>query len=136
MYVELQGISLQYSASATAPEGVETVDMSGMMSQTLGREAYNNKWDSGTFAVYSGKPVGFSYRIKKGQLSKYITDVEVSIGETSEVVEQGDGSYKLTYEVDGYSLGGQKITVKVQTKGGTSAWHDNTYSYGDLLGMI
>lgn len=34
--LELQGISLQYSASATKPEGVETVDMSGMMSQTLG----------------------------------------------------------------------------------------------------
>lgn len=33
--MELQGISLQYSASATAPAGVETVDMSGMMSQTL-----------------------------------------------------------------------------------------------------
>ena len=133
--LELQGISLRYSASATAPEGVETVDMSGMMSQTLGAEA-NNKWSSGTFTVYGGKPVGFSYRIQKGQLSEYIDDVEVSIGETSEVVEQSDGSYKLTYKVDGYSLGGQKITVKVTTKGGTSAWHDNSYSYGDLLGMI
>ena len=34
--LELQGISLQYSASATEPEGVETVDMSGMTSLTLG----------------------------------------------------------------------------------------------------
>ena len=133
--LELQGISLQYSASATKPEGVETVDMSGMMSQTLEDLASNN-WSSGTFTVYGGKPVGFSYRIQKGQLSEYITGVEVSIGGKSKVVEQSDGSYKLTYAVDGYSLGGQKITVKVTTKGGTSAWHDNTYSYGDLLGMI
>ena len=133
--LELQGISLRYSASATKPEGVETVDMSGMMSQTLGNLA-NNTWNSGPFTVYRGKPAGFSYRIQKGQLSDYITSVEVSIGETSEVVEQSDGSYRLTYAVDGYSLGGQKITVKVTTKGGTSAWHDNTYSYGDLLGMI
>ena len=133
--LELQGISLQYSASATKPEGVETVDMSGMMSQTLG-ELATNSWSSGTFTVYRGKPVSFSYRIQKGQLSDYITDVKVSIGETSKVVEQSDGSYKLTYEVDGDSLGGQKITVEVKTKGGTTAWHDNTYSYGDLLGMI
>ena len=134
--MELQGISLQYSASATKPEGVETVDMSGMMSQTLGNLA-NNTWNSGPFTVYRGKPAGFSYRIQKGQLSDYITSVEVSIGETSEVVEQSDGSYKLTYDVGStFSLGGCKITVKVQTKGGTSAWHDNTYSYGDLLGMI
>ena len=132
--LELQGISLRYSVSATKPEGVETVDMSGMMSQTLGNLA-NNTWNSGPFTVYGGKPAGFSYRIQKGQLSEYITGVEVSIGETSGV-EQSDGSYKLTYAVDGYSLGGQKITVKVTTKGGTSAWHDNTYSYGDLLGMI
>ena len=134
--LELQGISLQYSASATKPEGVETVDMSSMMSLTLGTEANNNKCSSGNFTVYGGKPVGFSYRIQKGQLSDYITGVEVSIGTTSEVVEQSDGSYKLTYAVDGYSLGGCQITVKVKTKGGTSAWHDNTYSYGDLLGMI
>ena len=133
--LELQGISLQYSASATKPEGVETVDMSGMMSQTLGDLA-NNSWSSGTFTVYGGKPVGFSYRIQKGQLSEYITGVEVSIGETSKVVEQSDGSYKLTYEVDGYSLGGQEITVKVTTKGSTQAWPENSYSYGDLLGMI
>ncbi|MFR8845049.1 MAG: hypothetical protein ACLVGL_08355 [Waltera sp.] len=46
--LELQGISLQYSASATKPEGVETVDMSGMMSQTLG-ELATNSWSSGTF---------------------------------------------------------------------------------------
>ena len=133
--LELQGISLQYSASATKPEGVETVDMSGMMSQTLGDLA-NNSWSSGTFTVYGGKPVGFSYRIQKGQLSDYITDVEVSIGETSKVVEQSDGSYKLTYEVDGYSLGDQKITVKVTTKGGNPDWLEGSYSYGDLLGMI
>ena len=134
--LELQGISLRYSASATKPEGVETVDMSGMMSQTLGNLA-NNTWNSGPFTVYRGKPAGFSYRIQKGQLSDYITSVEVSIGETSEVVEQSDGSYKLTYDVGStFSLGGCKITVKVQTKGRTSAWHDNTYSYGDLLGMI
>ena len=132
--LELQGISLQYSASATAPVGVETVDMSGMMSQTLGASA-NNSWSSGTFTVYRGKPAGFSYRIQKGQLSDYITNVEVSIGAVSGV-EQSDGSYKLTYAVDGYSLGGQKITVKVTTKGGTSAWLENSYSYGDLLGMI
>ena len=133
--LELQGISLQYSASATKPEGVETVDMSGMMSQTL-EDLASNSWSSGTFTVYGGKPVGFSYRIQKGQLSEYITGVEVSIGGKSKVVEQSDGSYKLTYEVDGDSLGGQKITVEVKTKGGTTAWHDNTYSYGDLLGMI
>ena len=133
--LELQGISLQYSASATAPVGVETVDMSGMMSQTLGDLA-TNSWSSGTFTVYGGKPVGFSYRIQKGQLSDYITDVEVSIGETSGVA-QGDGSYKLTYDVGStFSLGGCKITVKVTTKGSTQAWHDNSYSYGDLLGMI
>ena len=134
--LELQGISLQYSASATKPEGVETVDMSGMMSQTLGNLA-NNTWNSGPFTVYRGKPAGFSYRIQKGQLSDYITNVEVSIGETSEVVEQSDGSYKLTYDVGStFSLGGCKITVKVQTKGGNPAWLENSYSYGDLLGMI
>ena len=134
--LELQGISLRYSAFATKPEGVETVDMSSMMSQTLGNLA-NNTWNSGPFTVYGGKPVGFSYRIQKGQLSEYITGVEVSIGETSEVVEQSDGSYRLTYDVGStFSLGACKITVKVKTKGGTSAWHDNTYSYGDLLGMI
>ena len=134
--LELQGISLQYSAFATKPEGVETVDMSGMMSQTLGTLA-NNSWSSGTFTVYGGKPVGFSYRIQKGQLSEYITGVEVSIGETSEVVEQSDGSYKLTYDVGStFSLGGCKITVKVTTKGGNPDWLKDSYSYGDLLGMI
>ena len=133
--LELQGISLRYSASATKPEGVETVDMSGMMSQTLGNLA-NNTWNSGPFTVYGGKPVGFSYRIQKGQLSEYITGVEVSIGAVSGV-EQSDGSYKLTYDVGStFSLGGCNITVKVQTKGGTSAWLENSYSYGDLLGMI
>ena len=133
--LELQGISLQYSASATAPVGVETVDMSGMMSQTLGASA-NNSWSSGTFTVYRGKPAGFSYRIQKGQLSDYITNVEVSIGAVSGV-EQSDGSYKLTYDVGStFSLGGCKITVEVKTKGNNKAWHDNTYSYGDLLGMI
>ena len=135
--LELRGISLQYSASATAPEGVETVDMSGMMSLTLGTEAYNNKCSSGTFTVYGGKPVGFSYCIQKGQLSKYIDDVEVSIGGVSGEL-QGDGSYKLTYKVDGpnSSLGGCQITVKVTTKGGAMAWHEGSFSYGDLLGMI
>ena len=134
--LELQGISLQYSASATAPVGVETVDMSGMMSQTLENLA-NNSWSSGAFTVYGGKLVGFSYRIQKGQLSEYITGVEVSIGETSEVVEQSDGSYKLTYDVGStFSLGGCKITVKVTTKGGNPDWLKNSYSYGDLLGMI
>ena len=134
--LELQGISLQYSASATKPEGVETVDMRGMMSQTL-EDLANNKWSSGAFTVYGGKPVGFSYRIQEGQLSEYITGVEVSIGETSEVVEQSDGSYKLTYDVGStFSLSNQKITVKVKTKGGPLGWHDGTYSYGDLLGMI
>ena len=133
--LELQGISLQYSASATAPVGVETVNMSGMMSQTLGDLA-NNSWSSGTFTVYGGKPVGFSYRIQKGQLSEYITDVEVSIGERSGVA-QGDGSYKLTYDVGSTSsLGGCKITVKVTTKGRNSDWLEGSYSYGDLLGMI
>ena len=135
--LELQGISLRYSAFATPPEGVETVDMSEMMSLTLGTEAYNNKCSSGTFTVYSGKPVGFSYRIQKGQLSEYITGVEVSIGNTSKVVEQGDGSYKLTYDVgETFSLGGQEITVKVKTKGNNPAWLENSYSHGDLLGMI
>ena len=62
--LELQGISLQYSASATKPEGVETVDMSGMMSQTLEVLA-NNTWNSGTFTIYRGKPVGFSTAFKK-----------------------------------------------------------------------
>lgn len=133
--LELQGISLQYSASATEPKGVETVDMRGMMSQTLGKNA-NNEWNSGTFTVYRGKPVGFSYRIQKGQLSDYITDVEVSIGGVSGEL-QGDGSYKLTYDVgETFSLGGCKITVEVKTKGGNPAWIENSYSYGDLLGMI
>ena len=135
--LELQGISLQYSAFATKPEGVETVDMSKMMSLTLGTEANNNKCSSGTFTVYGGKPVGFSYRIQKGQLSKYIDDVEVSIGNTSKVVDQGDGSYRLTYDVGStFSLSSCKITVTVKTKGGPLGWHDGTYSYGDLLGMI
>ena len=134
--LELQGISLQYSVSATKPEGVETVDMSNMTSQTL-EDLANNSWSSGTFTVYRGKPVGFSYRIQKGQLSEYITGVEVSIGETSEVVEQSDGSYKLTYDVGStFSLGGCKITVKVTTKGGNLTGLENSYSYGDLLGMI
>ena len=135
--LELRGISLQYSASATKPEGVETVDMSGMTSLTLGVEANNNKCSSGTFTVYGGKPVGFSYRIREGQLRDYITDVTVSIGGESTVVEQDDGSYKLTYDVGSRdSLGGCQITVEVKTKGNNKAWHDNTYSYGDLLGMI
>ncbi len=130
--LELQGISLRYPASTTtAPVGVETVDMRGMMSQTLGKEA-NNSWESGTFTVYRGKPVGFSYRIQKGQLSEYISDVNVSIGGKSGEL-QDDGSYKLTYEVDVHSLGGCQITVKVKTKG---ALYNDTYSYGDLLGMI
>ena len=133
--LELQGISLQYSAFATPPEGVETVDMSGMMRQTLEKLA-NNSWSSGTFTVYRGKPVGFSYRIQEGQLSDYIDDVEVSIGETRGVA-QGDGSYKLTYDVgEIFSSGGCRITVKVTIKGNTHYWRDNTYSYGDLLGMI
>ena len=133
--LELQGISLQYSAFATKPEGVETVDMSGMMSQTLDNLA-NKKWESGTFTVYRGKPVGFSYRIQEGQLSEYIDGVEVSIGGKSGDL-QSDGSYKLTYDVgETFSLGGCKITVKVKTKGNTQYWHDNSYSYGDLLGMI
>ena len=133
--LELQGISLRYSAFATPPEGVETVDMSGMMRQTLEKLA-NNSWSSGTFTVYRGKPVGFSYRIQEGQLSDYIDDVEVSIGETRGVA-QGDGSYKLTYDVgEIFSSSGCKITVKVATKGNTHYWRDNTYSYGDLLGMI
>ena len=133
--LELQGISLQYSAFATPPEGVETVDMSGMMSQTLDNLA-NKKWESGTFTVYRGKPVGFSYRIQEGQLSEYIDGVEVSIGGKSGDL-QSDGSYKLTYDVgETFSLGGCKITVKVTTKGNTHYWRDNTYSHGDLLGMI
>ena len=133
--LELQGISLQYSAFATPPVGVETVDMSGMMSQTLDNLA-NKKWESGAFTVYRGKPVGFSYRIQEGQLSEYIDGVEVSIGETRGVA-QGDGSYKLTYDVgEIFSSGGCRITVKVTTKGNTHYWRDNTYSYGDLLGMI
>ena len=129
--LELQGISLRNPASATAPVGVATVDMSGMMSLMLGKEA-NNSWESGTFTVYRGKPVGFSYRIQKGQLSEYISDVNVSIGGKSGEL-QDDGSYKLTYEVDVHSLGGCQITVKVTTKG---ALYNDTYSYGDLLGMI
>ena len=133
--MELQGISLRYSASATEPKGVETVDMRGMMSQTLDNLA-NKKWESGTFTVYGGKPVGFSYRIQKGQLSKYIDDVKVSINGVSGV-KQGDGSYKLTYnEVNpGYSLI-CKITVEVTTQGGNPTWLEGSYSYGDLLGMI
>ena len=135
--LELQGISLQYPASATEPVGVEKVDMRNMTSLTLGTEANNNKCSSGSFTVYGGKPVGFSYRIQKGQLSNYITDVKVSIGETSGV-KQSDGSYKLTYTRDdpNSSLSGCKITVEVKTKGNNKDWHNNTYSYGDLLGMI
>ena len=131
--LELRGISLRNPASATKPDGVETVDMSGMTSLTLGAEAYNNNCSSGPFTVYGGKPVSFSYRIQKGQLSEYITGVEVSIGEVSGV-DQGDGTYRLTYDVGStFSLGGCKITVKVTTKG---ALYNDTYSYGDLLGMI
>ena len=133
--LELQGISLRNPASGTKPEGVETVDMSGMRSKTL-EELANNKWESGTFTVYGGKPVGFSYRIQKGQLSEYITGVKISIGETSGVA-QDDGSYKLTYDVGStFSLGGCKITVEVKTKGGNPDWRKDSYSYGDLLGMI
>ena len=133
--LELQGISLQYPASATAPEGVETVDMSGMMSLTL-EDLVNNSCKSGAFTVYRGKPVSFSYRIQEGQLRDYITGVTVSIGGESGV-DQGDGTYKLTYDVGSRdSLGGCQITVEVKTKGNNKAWHDNTYSYGDLLGMI
>lgn len=131
--MELQGISLRNPAAA--PVGVETVDMSKMTSQTLDNLA-NKSWDSGTFTVYRGKPVGFSYRIQEGQLSEYITGVEVSIGGKSGEL-QGDGSYKLTYDVgEIFSSGGCQITVKVTTKGNTHYWRDNTYSYGDLLGMI
>ena len=135
--LELQGISLRNPASATEPVGVEKVDMRNMTSLTLGTEANNNKCSSGPFTVYGGKPVGFSYRIQKGQLSNYITDVKVSIGETSGV-KQSDGSYKLTYTRDdpNSSLIGCKITVEVKTKGNNKDWHNNTYSYGDLLGMI
>ena len=134
--LELQGISLRYPASTTtAPEGVETVDMSSMMSLTL-ENLKTNKCSSGPFTVYKGRPVGFSYRIQEGQLSKYIEGVEVSINGVSGVA-QGDGSYKLTYDVgEIFSSGGCKITVKVTTKGNTHYWRDNTYSYGDLLGMI
>ena len=134
--LELQGISLRNPASGTKPEGVETVDMSGMTSLTLENLA-NNTWNSGTFTVYRGKPVSFSYRIQKGQLSKYIDDVKVSIGETSGVA-QDDGSYKLTYDAvtSGSSLGGCQITVNVKTKGNNPAWREKSYSYGDLLGMI
>ena len=135
--LELQGISLRNPASATEPVGVEKVDMRNMTSLTLGTEANNNKCSSGTFTVYRGKPVSFSYRIQEGQLRDYITGVTVSIGGESTVVEQDDGSYKLTYDVGSRdSLGGCQITVEVKTKGNNKAWHDNTYSYGDLLGMI
>ena len=133
--LELRGISLRNPASATAPVGVETVDMSGMRSKTL-EELANNKWDSGAFTVYRGKPVSFSYRIQEGQLRDYITGVTVSIGGESGV-DQGDGTYKLTYDVGSRdSLGGCQITVKVTTKGGPLGWHEGSYSYGDLLGMI
>ena len=134
--LELRGISLRNPASATAPVGVETVDMSGMRSKTL-EELANNKWESGTFTVYGGKPVGFSYRIQKGQLSEYITGVEVSIGGVSGE-PQSDGSYKLTYMLDSpnSSSGGCQITVNVKTEGNNPAWRKDSYSYGDLLGMI
>ena len=135
--LELRGISLRNPASATEPVGVEKVDMRNMTSLTLGTEANNNKCSSGSFTVYGGKPVGFSYRIQKGQLSNYITDVKVSIGETSEVVKQSDGSYRLTYDVgETFSHSGCKITVKVTTNGANSDWLKDSYSYGDLLGMI
>ena len=58
--------------------------------------------------------------------------MNVSIGGKSGEL-QDDGSYKLTYEVDVHSLGGCQIIVKVKTKG---ALYNDTYSYGDLLGMI
>ena len=134
--MELRGISLRYSASATEPEGVETVDMRGML--TLENLA-NNTWNSGTFTVYRGKPVSFSYRIQKGQLDKYITGVEVSIDGINKVsgVAQSDGSYRLTYDVgETFSHSGCKITVKVTTNGANSDWLKDSYSYGDLLGMI
>ena len=133
--LELRGISLRNPASATKPDGVETVDMSGMMSLTL-EDLVNNSCKSGAFTVYRGKPVSFSYRIQEGQLRDYITGVTVSIGGESGV-DQGDGTYKLTYDVGSRdSLGGCQITVKVTTKGGPMAWHEGSYSYGDLLGMI
>lgn len=62
--------------------------------------------------------------------------MEVSIDGVSGV-EQSDGSYKLTYDAGStFSLGGRKITVKVTTEGALQNWHNGTYSYGDLLGMI
>ena len=133
--LELQGISLRNPASAAAPVGVETVDMSGMMSQMLGEEV-NNSWKSGKFTVYGGKPVSFSYRIQKGQLREYIDAVTVSIDGVSGG-DQGDGTYKLTYDVGStFSLGGCEITVEVKTKGANPDWLKDSYSYGDLLGMI
>lgn len=63
--------------------------------------------------------------------------MKVSIGETSEVVKQSDGSYRLTYDVgETFSHSGCKITVKVTTNGANSDWLKDSYSYGDLLGMI
>ncbi len=62
--LELQGISLQYSASATKPEGVETVDMSGMMSQTLG-ELATNSWSSGLLLYTAENRSAFPTAFKK-----------------------------------------------------------------------
>ena len=62
--LELQGISLRYSASATKPEGVETVDMSGMMSQTLGNEV-NNSWRSGELLYTAENRSAFPTAFKK-----------------------------------------------------------------------
>ena len=62
--LELQGISLQYSASATKPEGVETVDMERHDEPNAG-ETRKQQLEIRTFTVYGGKPVGFSYRIQR-----------------------------------------------------------------------
>ena len=106
--LELQGISLRYSASATKPEGVETVDMSGMMSQTLGNLA-NNTWNSGPFTVYRGKPAGFSYRIQKGQL-KSKTNKKTSGGEVID-------AYSYSYYFDGNILSENNRTFTYDKQG-------------------
>ena len=119
--LELQGISLQYSASATKPEGVETVDMSGMMSQTLG-ELATNSWSSGTFYCIWRK-TGRLFLPHSKRPAQRVYHRCGGLDRRDEWGRPRRRSYKLTYDVGStFSLDGCKITVKVTTKGGNPDW--------------
>ena len=76
--LELQGISLQYSASATKPEGVETVDMSGMMSQTLG-DLQTTAGAPGFLLYTAENRSAFPTAFKKASSAEHITGVDTLI---------------------------------------------------------